>query len=138
MGKILDFLFGNKDKKKETPISEPVNVKPKIPIKGNLTYKGKSLAETKRIIHRQQAKKSEDFNVKVDECRQWLKKINPWGTAALFEINRVIHKQSTNTLLALKVANSNNNIFPVNYLVNQEVKRVLKARGHRYTLRKKR
>jgi len=138
MGKLLNFLFGDKTKKKKASlVSEPLIVKPKILPKGELRHKKQSLAQTKRILHRQQAKSSEDFNKKVNECRQWLEKINPWGTGALFEIYREVYKQSTNTLLALKVANSNNPIYPVNLLVNQEVERVLKARGHKYTLRKR-
>ena len=64
MGKIFNFLFGNKNEEKKSSLDiEPLAInppkpKPNTPINGKLTYKGKSLAETKRIIHMQQAKKS--------------------------------------------------------------------------------
>jgi len=140
MGKIFGFLFGKKDKEGNPSLdSEPVKVKPKIPITGKLTYKGKSLSATKDIIHRQQAKSTEDFQARVDDATKWIDEhliqhlINP-----LLLIPQTVHQLDKKEMLALRVALEKHpySSSPIAWMFAVEIEKNLKISGHRYVLRK--
>jgi len=137
MRKILELFFGKKDKKKKMPDTEPVKVKPQKPITGNLTYKGKSLSETKRIIHRQQAKSTEDFNKRVGECTKWIDTSLGYAMINHGIIYAKVRNSDKKELLALKVALSKHRHAShglgrtLGNIINDE----LKKRGHNYILR---
>ena len=138
---IWNFFFGNKGKEKKTLDVEPLAInplkpRPKIPIKGKLTYKGKSIAETKRIIHKQQAKTSEDFNAKVKECTEWLDENLIYYTTAPYLLVTTVHELDKQYLLALRVALSKQTYSStLGRIVSEEVENALERNGHKYVLK---
>jgi len=140
---IRNALFGDSNKEEATlSASKPLSAKPKPPRKGKLTYKGKSLSETKRIIHNQKLKSSEEFDNNVKECKEWLENISGFyqlTPVGMDMVERQIDKLNQKELLALRAALSE---FPdiwgpfsgsLHSFINENIEYKMK----RYTFQKK-
>ena len=135
--RISKAFFGDSNKEETTlAASKP----PKPPRKGKLTYKGKSLEQTKNIIHNQKLKSSEEFNKNVRECKEWLDDISTFYQYLPFyyaSVQHTIGQFNQKELAALKVAISDRpDTFGIydtlNSCVNKEIERNMK----KYVFRK--
>lgn len=128
--KIIHYLFAYNDKEKIKP-------RPKVPRKVKLTYQGEIRPKTKYIIENQISKKLEDFNVRVDDCTQWIDK--HWAFYVMHPLS-IMHKLAEldkNELLAFRAAMSKHRYSSHLFgrFVARDVKRRLEKSGHKYVYR---
>ena len=123
-------------------ILPPARTKPKVPIKGKLTYRGASPEKVKNIIEQQKLMNTKTFINNVDKSIKWPNSLYICHPALeVFndvEIVTVISKLNKDELLALKVALSKATLYyPDYYLVSRKLSKALKERGYKYNKAKR-
>lgn len=137
------FFGDSNDEETTLSTSKPLRAKPKPPRKGKLTYRGKSLEQTKNIIHNQKLKSSEDFNKMVDDFTIWIDDTITFYIATAWSEGDIWHtvgKLNKKELSALRVAMSK---YPYSYpsnsfdgMVFSQINDAVQQHGHQYVLRK--